>query len=79
MFMKNFCVAAKVKQEYAPEAPSILGITQVEEYEDVETWFDKVHVNRFILIVPKTWDTIMRADRSQSYNFMDSMKPDHIT
>ena len=31
----------------------------------------------FILSLLKTSDTLLRADRSQNYNFMDSMKPDH--
>ena len=50
----------------------------MEESDDVETWVDRAHVDRFILSLPKTWDTMLTADRSQNYNFMDSMKPDHI-
>ena len=31
-----------------------------------------------VLIVPKTWDTMLRADRTTEYNFMESMNPVHI-
>ena len=64
--------------QQSPEAPSIYGIAPVEESEYVETWVDRAHVDRFISIVPKTWDTMLSADRSQNYNFMNSMKPAHI-
>ena len=52
-------------------------IKPLEESDDVETWVDRAHADTFILSLPKTWDTIIRVDRSQNYNFMDSMKPDH--
>ena len=75
---KNFLVTSKVKLENAPEEPSIYGITSVEESEDVKKCVDRAYVNRFILIVPKTWDGILRADRTQNYNCMDSLKPEDI-
>ena len=53
-----------MKQEHAPEAPSIYGIISAKESDDVETWVDRAHADRFIFTVPKTWDTILRADRS---------------
>ena len=41
----------------------IYSITPVEESEDVKTWVEKAHVDRFILTVPKTWDTMLKMDR----------------
>ena len=67
MLIRNFCVASKVKQEHAPEDSSIYVITPVEESEDAKTWVEKAHVDRFILIVPKTWETMLRMYCSQNY------------
>ena len=67
---KKLCVAAKVKQEYAREAPSIYGLRPVEKSDDLEAWVDRAHADRFILVLPTTWDTMLRADHSQNYNFM---------
>ena len=50
MLIKNFCVAAKVKQEYAPEAPSIYGTRPAEESDHVETWVDRAHVDVFVIV-----------------------------
>ena len=49
---------SKIKLEHTPDPPSIFGITPVEESEDVHIWTERAHKDRFILIVPKTWDTI---------------------
>ena len=54
ILIRNFCVASKVTLEHAPENPSIYGITPGEESEDVKTWVDRAHLDRFILIVSKT-------------------------
>ena len=58
-------MAAKVKQQYVLDAPSIYGKRPIEEYDDVETWVDRARIDRFILILPKTWDTILRADHTE--------------
>ena len=71
-------MAAKVKQEFAQDAPAIYDIRPVVEFDDVKTWLVRAHVNRLILIIPKTWDAMLKADRTQNYMFMDSMKPAHI-
>ena len=80
MLCRKFCMAAKVKLEYAPDVLIIYGIRPMEESDDVETLVDRAHVDRFILTLPKTWDTMLRADRTQNYHLiiMDSMKPEHI-
>ena len=41
-------------------------------------WGERAHVDRFILLVPKTWDTMLRADRTTEYNCMKSLYPVHI-
>ena len=76
LLVKNFCVASKVKLEHAPQTPYIYGISPVEELEDVRIRVDKAHVDRFILICPKTWDGMLRADCTQNYNCMESLKPE---
>ena len=57
LLVKNLCVASiylKLNLN-RPHTPSIYGITPVEELEDIRIWVDKVHVNTFILLCPKTW------------------------
>ena len=71
-------MASKVKLEHAPETPCTYGISPVEELEDVKIWVDKAHVDIFMLICPKTWDGMLRADRIQNYNCMESLKPEDI-
>ena len=44
----------------------------VAESDDEETWVDKMHIDRFFLLLQKMCDTILRADSAQNYNFMDS-------
>ena len=36
--VRTFCLAAMVKQEYAPDAPAIYGIRPVKESDGVEIW-----------------------------------------
>ena len=78
MLCRKFCMAAKVKLEYAPDVLIIYGIRPMEESDDVETWLHRAHVSRFTLILQKTLYAMHKADRAQNYSFMDSMKPDHI-
>ena len=35
-------------------------------------------MDRFILLVPKTWNTMLRADQTTAYNCMESLNPVHI-
>jgi len=44
-------VVAKVKQEYAPEGPSMYGIRPVEESDDVETRLGTISDNRRLVAI----------------------------
>ena len=39
---------------------------------------DKAHVDRFILVCIETWDGMLRADCTQNYNCMESLKLEDI-
>ena len=75
---KEARIYPKCETRIYPNAPAIYGKRPMAESDELETWLDRAHVDRFILILPNTWDAIIKADRTQNYNFMDSMKPDHI-
>ena len=73
-------MASVVKQEYAPNtsAIDIYSIKPVLESDNLETWIGSAHIDKFILILPKTWDMMLKADHTQNYNFMGSMNPNRI-
>ena len=36
---------------------------------------DKTHIDHFVFIFPRKWDFMLKADRTQTHAFVDSMNP----
>ena len=39
---------------------------------------DKTHIDHFVFIFPRKWDFMLKADRTQTHAFVDSMNPVNI-
>ena len=78
VLITNFCMASVLKQEYAPDAPAIYGIRIVLESDNLKTWIDMTHIDKFILILLQTWEGILKVDPTEKYDFMDYLNPNRI-
>ena len=35
----------------------------------MQIWIQRAHIDHFIIVHPTYWDTVLKADRTLSYNF----------
>ena len=59
---------------------AIFAIVDAEESKPFYFWVNEGRVDNFCLIMPKSWDLMIRADRvnSRQYSLIGSLDPDNI-
>ena len=70
--------ASRTRTENAPRGHGIYGIREVMEEDEMFTWIKRAHIDHRIFMRPKSWDTLIKADRTLSYDFISSMEPPNI-
>ena len=62
------------------EKPTIFGYVDAEDSEPVNFWINKGSVDNFHLIMPKSWDMMIWADREnwRQYSKTASLDPENI-
>ena len=54
------------------------GFKEVTEHDEMSMWIKSAHIDHFIIVHPKSLDTMIKADRTLSYDFISSMEPTKI-
>ena len=58
--------ACKVKAELPSEEPTIFGIRENLEFEPMDIWIQRAHIDHFLIMHPRNWDSMLRADITQN-------------
>ena len=59
------------------EKPPIFGYVDVDENEPIEFWISKGNMDNFHLIMPKSWDMMIRAGRVNWIQYTLTASLDH--
>ena len=79
-FIQSFVSSLKVEPEFPVEKPAIFGYVDAEEHEPVDFWINKSSMDNSHLIMPKSWDLMIRADRVnwRQHTLTVSLAPENI-
>ena len=78
--IQSFALSLKVNPENPVQEPAIFVIVDSEDSEPVNFWINKGRVDNLCLIMPESWDLMIRADivYSRQYSLLGSMDPENI-
>ena len=56
-------MSINVNPEFPVEKPTVFGYVDAEDIAPVNFWINKGSLDNFHLIMPKSWDLMIKADR----------------
>ena len=76
----SFVLSLNVKPEFPVEKLTIFCIVDTEDNKRVHFWINKGRMDNFHLIMPKSWDLMIRADRVnwRQYTLTASLDPENL-